>query len=172
MKTKKKYGIGIFGMLCVASCVGIMGIIAWTATSVEMGGRGMTPGLLLAIFVLFLMGVWTGMMASEALVLKECDKVKIVYKMLKQTGCIEETQFPDKDNIIWSKGKRFCLIGMFIATPVLMMVLEALLVKSILMALFMSVAIMHALLFFVNVLWDMVEGNRLRGTMRKLSQNV
>lgn len=157
---KKKYGLSIYGTLCTMSFLGIAGIIAWVTTEIEVGGNGMTPSFLFAIFVLFLFGSGTAMMASYANFEKEYDYVERCYST-KEKERAKPIPFPSKESFTWSKGEKFCYIGALCAAPISMLLLKLYFVKSIFMAMFISIAVMFALLLVVEVLWDFAKIKRL-----------
>ena len=163
---KKKYGISIYGTLCSMSFLGIAGIIAWAATTVEMGGNGMTPGLLFAMFVLFLFGAGTAMMASYANFEKEYDYTEKCYAT-KEMGSAKQIPFPSKEIFTWSKGEKFCYFGALCAAPVSMLFLKLYFFKSVFMAMFVSIAVMFALLVVVEVFWDFAKIKRLHKMLAK-----
>lgn len=163
---KKINGIRLLYNIAILSAVGILGIIAWCATSLEMGGKGMTGTLLFIIFILILVACNTTIVASEETLWKEYCKAKKQYLLARNNHGI-------KKNAIFEYGlnkkkKWFMITAILVLTICFFFTTHICAAKSLLMTAFLTLVVFYILLAIVLTIWNKIDVNRFRKMGREM----
>lgn len=163
---KKINVISSLKKIAILSCLSILGIFAWCVNSLDMGGRGMTGTLLLAVFVLLLVACNATIVASEATLWNEYNQTKKQYLLARRNAKVKKNALFEHG--LNKKKKWFMVTAILVLTVCFFFATHICAAKSLLMTAFLTFVVFYILLAIVLAIWNKIDINRLRKMRREM----
>lgn len=156
---KKINGISLLHGIAILSSIGIVGIFAWCNESINIGGKGFTPTLLFAVYVLLLLACNAEICATEESFERAFARTKKVYDVAKNKAPMEGINLYNFE--FYQRWKIIVYVSFGVLMIALWLVIHNTLIKSLILALLASFGLSYLLLALFLVAWNLAIIRRL-----------
>lgn len=167
-KLKKIDGVRLLHGIAALSFIGIVGIFACCVESINEGGKGLTATLFFVVYFLLLLGCNAELVASDENFNRVFNRTKKIYDIAKSNASAEGIDLYNFEFDKKCKNAIFAIIGLL--SVALWLVIHFTLIRSLILALMISIGVFFMLLTLAVVAWNLEAIRRLNKT-RKMLEN-